>query len=207
MSTITALRWRSSLKQFSSHKVASNIIQNLLEAARLSASSYGLQPYRVWVVDDPDLLAQLSEQAYGQTQVAQCSHLLVFANETVVNDRTVDRYFEYYYQQTQSQPGSLDGYASHIKSALASKTAGQAAIWAEQQAYIALGAVLTEAAVLGVDTCPMTGFDNKAINHTLGLDQHELNACVICAVGYRNDNTQAQVKVRTPSEQFARFVA
>lgn len=207
MSTISALRWRSSLKQFSNQKANNDILQNLLEAARLAASSYGLQPYRVWVVEDRSLLAKLGEQAYGQTQVKQCSHLLVFANETVINDKTVDRYFEYYYQQTQSPVGSLDGYAKHIKAAMASKTKEEGATWAKQQAYIALGAMLSEAAVLGVDTCPMTGFDVRGVNQTLGLDQYGLNACVICAIGYRDHNTEQQIKVRTPSDQFARFVA
>ncbi|MDW6004547.1 NAD(P)H-dependent oxidoreductase [Vibrio mangrovi] len=207
MSTIAALQWRYSLKNFSNQKVDDDKINNLLEAARLSASSYGLQPYQVWVIQERDLLAKLSEQAFGQSQVRECSHLLVFANETVISDATVERYFARHYQQTQTPVGSLDGYADHIKSAMAEKSDDSRRAWAEQQAYIALGTVLTEAAVLGIDTCPMTGFDQQAFNQTLGLSQYGLSACVICAIGYREADMQSPVKVRIPREHFVRFVS
>jgi nitroreductase len=206
MSIIEALKWRHSLKHFSPKKVDTSLIHNLIEAARLSASSYGLQPYKLLIVDDPALLNQLSEQAFGQAQVRECSHLLIFANKIHITNDLVDNYFEHHHQQTQTAEGSLNGYAEHIKTAIGSKTEEEKQAWAEQQAYIALGSLLAEAAMLSVDTCPMTGFDKAAFNHTLDLTDKGLNACVICAVGYREENIAIQNKVRLPVNEFATFI-
>ncbi|AEF53958.1 NAD(P)H-dependent oxidoreductase [Marinomonas posidonica] len=206
MSIIGALKWRHSLKHFSPKKVDTTLIHNLIEAARLSASSYGLQPYQLLIVQDPALLQQLSDQAFGQAQVKECSHLFIFANKTNITDTLVEEYFEHHHQQTQTEVGSLNGYAEHIKTAIGAKTEEEKHIWAEQQAYIALGSLLAEAAMLSVDTCPMTGFDKAAFNHTLGLTKKDLSACVICAVGYRDENIQIQNKVRLPLNEFASFI-
>ena len=207
MSTLPALQWRYSLKNFSNRKVPQSQVNDLIEAARLSASSYGLQPYQVWIIEEPTLLAQLAEHAYGQSQVKHCSHLLVFANETQINDQIVDRYFQRYYQQTSAAIGSAEGYAEHIKSALAVKDEQEGQSWAQQQTYIALGALLSEAAMQRIDTCPMTGFEPEAFNRILGLDDKQLNACVICAIGYRDQTAEPPVKVRIPTEEFAHFLA
>ncbi|SBS34179.1 Putative NAD(P)H nitroreductase [Marinomonas aquimarina] len=207
MSTLPALQWRYSLKQFSSDKVPLARVHDLIEAARLAASSYGLQPYQIWVIDDSQVLAQLSEHAYGQSQITQCSHLLVLVNDTQIGDHTVDRYFQRYYQQTGTEVGSADGYAEHIKSALAAQNSPQRQAWAQQQAYLALGALLSEAAMQRIDACPMTGFDQEAFNHVLGLTEKQLNACVICAVGYRDNSIAVPEKVRTPTTEFAHFFA
>lgn len=207
MSTLPALKWRYSLKHFSSQKVSKAYIDDLTEAARLSVSSYGLQPYQVWVVENPRLLKQLAQHAFDQPQLHECSHLIVFAHQTKIGDELVDKYFQHYYEQTGAEVGSLDGYCEHIKSAIAKKSPQERQNWAQQQAYIALGAVLTEAATQGIDTCPMTGFDVDAFNQLLGFDNQDLNTCVICAVGYRKDTLEIAPKVRIPSQDFVQFVA
>lgn len=207
MSTLSALQWRYSIKHFSNRRVPKQHIHNIIEAARLSASSYGLQPYQVWIIEDPEILSQLSKHAFNQPQLRECSHLLVLANQTNITDQIVDQYFERYYEQTQHKIGSLAGYADHIKSAIAAKNHQERQVWAQQQAYIALGSLLTEAAMLGVDTCPMTGFDNLAFNQVLKFEQKKLNACVICAVGYREASYEPPGKVRIPSQDFAKFIA
>jgi nitroreductase len=205
-SIIPALQWRYSLKQFSSRSIAPSHLESLVEAARLSASSYGLQPYQVWVVEERSLLAKLAEAAYGQEQLKSCSHLLVFANETSIGDSTVDDYFARYYQQTNTTAESLAGYAEHIKAALRDKTQQQRLAWAEQQAYLGLGSVLCQAAVLGIDSCPMTGFEQAAVNQILSLGKHNLSASVICALGYREADATPPSKVRKEKAEFVHYV-
>ena len=207
MSTLPALKWRHSLKHFSSQKVSKAYLDDLTEAARLSVSAYGLQPYQVWVIANPTLLKQLAQYASDQPQLHECSHLIVFAHQTKIGDALVDQYFQHYYEQTGVEVGSLDGYSDHIKSAIAAKSHQERQNWAQQQVYIALGALLTEAAIQGIDTCPMTGFDVDAFNQLLGFDNQNLNACVICAVGYRKDTLEIAPKVRMPSQDFVQFVA
>lgn len=206
MSTLSALKWRYSLKHFSDKKVSQEQVASLIEAARLSASSYGLQPYQVWVVEDPDILAQLAEHAYGQPQITQCSHLIILANETDNSDAVIDRYFQRHTEQTAIPLENTRGYADHIKSALATHDDQARQQWAQQQAYIALGSLLSEAAMLRVDTCPMTGFDSAGINQVLGFDDRQLNACVICAIGYRQADAEQPAKVRIPAQEFAHFI-
>ena len=206
MSIIPALKWRYSLKHFSNKSVSDQHIDNLVEAARFSASSYGLQPYTLLVISDRDLLQQLSKEAFDQAQVRECSHLLVFLPLQTLSEQNIDQHFDRVYEQSQTPKGSLNGYADHIKRALLNKTADELKAWAEQQAYIALGSVLAEAASLGIDTCPMTGFDPVAFNRTLQLEGSNQGACVICAVGYRQDSDIPPIKVRIPKEHFSAYL-
>lgn len=206
MSTLPALQWRYSPKHFSDRKVPQDQLLDLIEAARLSASSYGLQPYKIWVVEDKAIREKLAEHAYQQPQIKQSSHLLIIANETQIDDQIVDRYFQNLYQQTNTAAGSIEGYADHIKSAIAIQTHQQRQSWAQQQAYIALGALLSEAAMQKIDACPMTGFEPDAFNSILGLADKHLNACVICAIGYREEMA-TPTKVRLPIQEFAHFFA
>lgn len=130
MSTLPALQWRYSPKHFSDRKVPQDQLLDLIEAARLSASSYGLQPYKIWVVEDKAIREKLAEHAYQQPQIKQSSHLLIIANETQI-DRIVDRYFQHLYQQKDTAEGSIEGYVDHIKSAIGSQTHQQRQSWAQ----------------------------------------------------------------------------
>lgn len=207
MSTLPALHWRYSPKHFSNRKVPQDQVLDLIEAARLSASSYGLQPYKIWVVEEVAVREQLAKHAYQQPQITQCSHLLIIANETQIDDQLVDRYFQRFYQQTNTESGREEGYADHIKSAIANQTIQERQSWAQQQAYIALGALLSEAAMQKIDACPMTGFEADAFNRILGLTAKHLNTCVICAIGYREETVTPPTKVRLPIQEFAHFFA
>ena len=198
MQVVDALNWRYAVRKFSDKKISAEKLNDLLNAVRLSASSYGLQPYRLIVVSSRSLRAQLLPFSYGQNKVAQSSHLIVLAAETHTNDKTVDRYIETYARVSQKSASELTNYASHIKSALAAKTPEQRQVWAHQQAYIALGNLLTCAALMEIDSCPMTGIDTTGYDAILGLNEKRLTTTVICPIGYRHpDDTQArQTKVR-----------
>ncbi len=192
MKLLDALHWRYAVKQFSDEKITAAELKKLLNMARLSASSYGLQPYNIIVVEPKSIREQLLPFSYGQDKIAQSSHLIVFAAHTQVGDATVDRYITQYAKLAKKPPDELSDYSNHMKSALAAKTPEQRQQWAHQQAYIALGTFLTCAAVMKIDSCPMTGVDAAGYDAVLGLDKKGLTTSVICPVGRRHaDDIQA----------------
>lgn len=199
MTLLPALQWRYAVKQFSQQKVPAHQLKTLLESTRLSASSYGLQPYKVIVVESPTTRAQLVPYSYGQAKVAQSSHLIVFAAHRQIGDSTVDRYIDKHAQITNKTPEQLNNFAMHMKSALKQKSDYQKQEWAHQQAYIALGNFLTCAAAMNIDSCPMTGFDPAGYDQILALEKHSLTTTAICPIGYRH---QDDVQAFTPKVRF-----
>ncbi|PHS68618.1 MAG: NAD(P)H-dependent oxidoreductase [Methylophaga sp.] len=198
MKLLEALDWRYAVKQFSDEKISAAEVKALLNAARLSASSYGLQPYNIIVVASDAIREQLLPFSYGQDKIAQSSHLIVFAAHTQVGEATVDRYIDKYALISNKPHSELSDFSNHMKSALAAKTPEQRQAWAHQQAYIALGNLLTCAAVMKIDSCPMTGIDSAGYDAVLGLDEKGLTTSVICPIGRRHhDDIQAhRPKVR-----------
>lgn len=198
MNIQSALDWRYAVRQFSRQKLESKAVDDLIEATRKSASSYGLQPYQLIVIESEAVRRELLPHSYGQQKVLECSHLVVLASHTVVGDHTVDRYMKQYRKVRGVAFAEIAGYVEHMKQALASKSDGEKREWAHQQAYIALGTLLTAAAVLRIDSCPMTGFDHDAYDQVLGLKEMGLTTSAIVALGYRSDEdtSAAQPKVR-----------
>ncbi len=204
MQLLHALNWRYAVREFSNAQIPETLLNTLLEATRLSASSYGLQPYKLALVRSHSLRERLLQHSYGQKKVLHCSHLIVFAAETDIGDYTVDRYVEALCRQRQVQPDSMQGYIDHMKTALAAKSESERQQWAREQAYIALGNFLTSAAILGIDTCPMTGFDARGYDRELGFEQQGLQTTAIAAIGERagTDQLANAAKVRHPRESF-----
>jgi nitroreductase len=198
MKILDALHWRYAVKQFSEQKISTHDLTELLEATRLSPSSYGLQPYNILVIESATIREQLLPFSYGQDKVLNSSHLIIFAAHSTVGDSTVDRYINKHAQITGKTDEQLMNFSTHIKSALNQKNVEQKQAWAHQQAYIALGNFLTCAAAMKIDSCPMTGFDNAGVDSVLALDKKGLTSCVICPIGYRHkDDKQAHIpKVR-----------
>ncbi len=199
MELLDALHWRYGVKQFSNKKVSEENLKNLLNATRLSASSYGLQPYNIIVVESTKIRKQLLHFSYGQEKIAESSHLIIFAAHSEVGDITVDRYINKHAMITNTSPEKLINFSTHIKSALSNKTEVQKQEWAHQQAYIALGNFLTCAATMKIDSCPMTGIDNAGYDSVLGLDKRGLTTSVICPIGYRHKD---DVQAHTPKVRF-----
>lgn len=203
MDVIDALNWRYATKKFSDKKVSPEIVHKLLQATRLSASSYGLQPYKLIVVESPEIKQKLLSFSYGQQQVVDSSHLVVFAADTNVGNTTVDRYIQKHSEVVNKPVAELQRFSEHMKSALASKTPQEKQQWSCQQAYIALGNFLTCAALMQIDSCPMGGFDAAGYDSVLALSEKSLTTAVICPIGYRDDTDGqlTQPKVRFDFEE------
>ncbi|WP_435138660.1 NAD(P)H-dependent oxidoreductase [Formosa sp. A9] len=198
------LNWRYATKQFDPNKKISDADLNILkEAIQLSASSYGLQPYKVLIIEDKDTREKLKAASWNQSQITDASHMMVLANMTDADDSLVDDYINNV-SETRGLPlDQLEGYSQMMKSNVIALPNEAKNAWTAKQAYIALGNVLSAAASLEIDACPMEGFDNAAYNTILGLDKENLNAAVVITLGYRasEDETQHYKKVRKPENE------
>lgn len=196
---IENLNWRYATKKFDPNKkVSQKDLDNLLEALSLSASSYGLQPYQIFVVEDKEIREKLRPVAWGQSQITEASHLIVLANQSTFGNELVDNYIENVSTTRDIPFKDLEGYAEFMKSKLVTLSESAKATWTTSQTYIALGNLLSAAADLKIDSCPMEGFESAEFNKILGLNEKGLNAAVLVAIGYRSeeDKTQHNKKVR-----------
>jgi nitroreductase len=191
--------WRYATKKFdTTKKVSPQDLETLKEAIRLSSSSYGLQLYKIILVENTTIREKLQPASWGQTQIVDASHLIVFANQTHIGNPEIDSYLENV-SQTRNMPiDALSGYGDFMKSKINSLPEEAKNVWTAKQTYLALGNLLNAAAELKIDVTPMEGFDAKEYNEILGLDKLNLNAAVVAAVGYRHeeDATQHYKKVR-----------
>lgn len=203
-SVIEHRTWRYATKQFDpSKKVSDQDLETLLEATRLSASSYGLQPYHIFVISDQETKEKLKPVSWNQSQITDASHLIVFANASDFGEELVDDFIENT-SATRSIPSeNLKGYSDFMKSKLVSLPSETKSNWTAKQAYLAFGNLMQAAAELKIDTCPMEGFEADKYNEILGLSEKNLNATVVLTIGYRSeeDATQHLPKVRKSTEE------
>lgn len=196
--------WRYATKQFdASKKISDADLNTLKEAVRLSASSYGLQPYKVVIVENPEIREQLKAAAWGQGQVTDASHLFIFANDLNLDAGSVDKYISNISEVRGVPTEALGGFSDMMKNVIANLSADAKHIWTAKQTYLALGNLLNAAAELKIDATPMEGYNAAKFNEILGFDKLGLNASVIATVGYRHndDNSQHFKKVRKSHEE------
>jgi nitroreductase len=202
---IQTLNWRYATKKFdSSRKIPAELWKTLEQALVLAPSSFGLQPWKFIVVTNPDVKARLRAVSWGQPQVEDCSHLVVFTARRSMGEEDIDRFVARIAEVREVTVASLSGYADMMKGSVVqgplSKVVEQ---WTAKQAYIALGNFITCAATLGVDTCPMEGLEPAKYDEILGLADSGFHTLAICPAGYRaQDDAYAKLaKVRFPLEQ------
>jgi len=209
MDILSKLNTRYATKIFDPKKKVSEAdMDKLLEAIRLSASSFGLQPYKVLVVEDPAIRAELRKAAWDQPQITDASALLVFAANFETSAETVDEFVDLVSHTRNIPKDALSGYSDMMKGTIQSQNPEQIDTWVSKQAYIALGFGLVSAAVLDIDACPMEGFSPADFDRILDINKLGLKSKVIMAVGYRSDEDKYQhlAKVRQKKEDlFIKF--
>lgn len=202
---LTQLNWRYATKQFDpSRRISAADWAALEDALVLSASSGGLQPWAFIVVDDPKVREALVPAAFGQAQVKDASHLVVFAARTNFDVADVDAHITRTAEVRQIPVESLAQFREMLVGGIVSAMdAPSRQAWATKQAGIALGNLLTSAALLGIDACPMEGFLPPQVDEILGLKEKGLTAVALCPLGYRSaeDAYAALPKVRFPKEK------
>ena len=205
MGILENLNWRYATKKMNGTIVPQDKVDTILEAARLAPSSSGLQPYEIIVISNKELLEKIKPVANGQTQITDCSHLLVFdAWDTYTEDR-INEVFKRHSTERKMPESVSDAYRMMLIGAYPKRPAEENYIHAAKQAYISLGIAMAAAAELKVDATPMEGFDYKALDELLGLKEKGLRTAVILPLGYRdeaNDWLLHLKKVRTPKEKF-----
>ena len=200
------LAWRYATKKMNPAKaVPQEKVDRILEAARLAPTSSGLQPFEIIVVTSKDVREQIKPKAWGQGQITDCSHLLVFAAWDTYTAERINAMFD----MTNAQRGGTnEGWENYRQMLLNSYPARDAQTnfeHAARQAYIGLGAALIAAAFEEVDSTPMEGFDPKALDEILGLNARGLLSVALMPLGYRDEEGDWLVnlkKVRRPREQF-----
>ena len=207
---LDALNWRYATKTFdATKKIPEATWKTLEETLVLSPSSFGLQPYRFLIVKDPAIRAQLQPHSWNQTQVVDASHYVVLAGRTAMTEAEIDLFLDRVVQVRGIPRESLDGYRGMMYGSLLSPGAEtRIPHWAALQAYIALGNLMTSAALLGIDTCAIEGFVPAEYDAILGLKEQGYAPVVCCALGYRSaeDKYADLAKVRMPAANLVKTV-
>jgi nitroreductase len=198
------LNWRYATKQFDpARKISPEDWAALEESLVLTPSSFGLQPWKFIVVNDPAVREQLVPVSWGQRQVADASHYVVIAAKHDLGEGDIDAYLDRIAEVRGLPRESLASYRGMmVGSLMQGMDAAARDNWATRQAYIALGNLLNCAALLGIDACPMEGFEHAKYDEILGLKEKGLGAAVACALGYRarTDTSAGAKKVRFARE-------
>ncbi|GAB3782480.1 NAD(P)H-dependent oxidoreductase [Spirosoma horti] len=205
MELLEAMNWRYAAKKMNGQKVPAQKVDTILEAIRLSASSVGLQPYNVIVIDNHELKGKIHEKACPQPQIVEGSHLLVFAHWASLEASQIDTYINLIADTRNVPVDSLTPFADSIKAGLLSKTPEDQAVWASRQAYIGLGSALIAAATEHVDATPIEGFNAAALDELLDLPAKGLRSVALVALGYRDEEKDFLAKapkVRRAKEEF-----
>lgn len=197
------LRWRYATKKFDSSRTIAPELWSVLEQALvLTPSSTGLQPWRFVVVTDPAMRQQLHSAAYNQPQILDASHLVVVCGKTPPTLADAERHVAHTAYVRGVPVESLGKFRQMVVGAT-NKPPELGAAWAARQAYIALGVFLTMAAMLGVDACPMEGFEPARFDEILDLKAKGVGSLALAAAGYRSpdDKYAALAKVRLPIDE------
>ena len=202
---LDSLNWRIATKKFDpARKIAPDIWKTLEEALVLSPSSFGLQPWKFVVVTDPAVRQKLRPVAWNQPQITDASHLVVFCVRKDLSAKDVEHYVQSIAKIRGVAVDSLDSYKKMMQGSVESAAKGSYLNeWSSRQVYIALGTFLTSCAVLGVDACPMEGFQPEEFDKILGLPVQGLHAVVLATAGYRaaDDAYASLKKVRFPASE------
>lgn len=193
-------KWRYATKKFDTDKTVDEKDINILkESIRLSPSSYGLQLFKVLVIENKELKEKLKGVSFNQPQISDCSALFVFCNFTKVTSSDIDGFIHLKSSVQDIMISNLKKYSDFLKSTLLSMPSEEVSIWTANQVYIALGNLMTSCAALKIDSCPIEGFQADKYNEILNLKN--MNAAVVASVGYRSndDLSQESKKVRKNS--------
>jgi nitroreductase/dihydropteridine reductase len=205
MGILENLNWRYATKKMNGTAVPQDKVDTILEAARLAPSSSGLQPYEIIVISNKELLEKIKPVANGQTQITDCSHLMVFAAWDTYTEERINEVFKRHSTERNMPESISDAYRMMLIGAYPNRPAEVNYQHAAKQAYISLGIAMAAAAELKVDATPMEGFNYDGLDELLGLKEKGLRTAVILPLGYRdeaNDWLLNLKKVRTPKDKF-----
>ncbi len=218
---LEALNWRYAVKKYDvNKKLDDDKLNTLLEALRLTPSSLGMQPWKFLVIENKEIRSKLKEAGFSQSQWTDASHLIIFCAKNKITNGDAERFLQSIAEQRSISRSSLDDFSKNIfnfiKVIKLSNILGRGIMrmmsgmsandWTDKQCYIALGNLLTSAAIMGVDASPMEGFSPVKFDKILELTDY--HTVVSCALGYRdahNDFLATAKKVRYSHDEVVKF--
>lgn len=200
--SIEDLKWRYATKKFDGlKKLEKSQLEILARSFNLTATSYGLQPCRLIIVEDPRVMEKMLPITYGQRQVVDASAVLVICT-TMVNKDYITAYFDRVQKVRGTNDEILAPFKKQLIATFEAMTHDQIEVWAKNQAYIILGNLMNTCAQERIDSCPMGGFIPEKIDELLDLKAMGLKSVLLLPVGYRaaDDMFATMEKVRLSLE-------
>jgi len=183
------LKWRYATKKFdASKRLSEEKLSILKESFNLTATSYGLQPLKMVILSNPDLKKLLVPITMDQAQVENASHVLVICTETKIDSDYIKDHFNLVVKIRSTPREILSSFEEYLVSSFSDKQSDELNIWSTNQAYLALGNLLTVCAIEKIDACPIEGFDPDKYDELLQLNEKGLQSVIVLAVGYRADD-------------------
>ncbi|NUN04777.1 MAG: NAD(P)H-dependent oxidoreductase [Bdellovibrio sp.] len=204
-----ALDWRYATKKYdATKKISAQDWETLERSLHLAPSSYGIQPWRFLVIENPEVREKLKPVSWGQSQVTDASHYVVFLYKPEIDTAFVQKYLDRIVEVRQIPAQGLDGLKNMLIENLVKAPEEKIRTWSQRQAYIAMGFLLQTAAMLKIDSTPMEGFDPAAYDKILGLEGSGWKSVASVALGYRHpeDTFQSLKKVRFPEDTVIQYV-
>ncbi len=195
---------RYATKAFNTNKkISAETLEALTDSLVLTPSSFGLQPWKFYIITDQATKDSLLPHSWNQPQITQCSHLIVLAAQSSMTEAHVDAFLQLTADTRGGVKQDLDQYRQIILGFLSNMTEEQILLWNQKQVYVALGQLLLSAATLGIDTCPMEGIIPSKYDEILKLEGTNYSTVLACPIGYRaaDDKHASLEKVRFPKEQ------
>lgn len=201
---LSALKFRYATKAFDpSRKISPDDWAALESSLALTPSSFGLQPWKFFIIESPEVREKLKPASWGQGQVTDASHLIVLTTRTDLSQQDIDSWIARLSEVQGTPIDDLAGLAGVISSFAGGMDSAAKQNWNTRQVYIALGQLMTSAALMGIDTCPLEGISAADYDEILGLKDSGYATAVACALGYRSaeDKYAAATKARFPEEK------
>lgn len=203
MEAIQHLNWRYATKKYNGSQIDKDNLLTILESIRLTPTSLGMQPFKVLVIDNPELREKMLPIAYNQSQIKDASHIILFAANTQISEENINSYMNNVATTRQMPVENLAGFKGMINGFIGSKNEVEITEWACKQCYIALGIAMATAAALKVDTTPMEGYKANEMDELFNLKAQGYTSAVLLALGHRdaeNDQLAKLAKVRKSGE-------
>lgn len=203
MNLLESLEWRYATKVFDKNKKVSDTdLADIIEAFRLTPSSFWLQPWKLVVVTDENTRKELLPNSWNQQQIVDASHLLVLTRVENAWEKLVEDYLNNMTQTTGAKREDLKGYEDMMKWFLNGLSLEQKNAWADRQVMIASGVMMSLLAQKQIDACPIEGFDRAKYNEILSLNEKGLSSVLVLPIGYRDesDKYSSRPKIRFPKE-------
>lgn len=205
MNLVEDLQWRYATKKMNGETIPQEKLDYILEAARLAPSSSGLQPYKIFVISNKELLQKIKPVAWDQSQILDASHVLVFAAWDGYSLERIESVFNYTLKERNLPLDTMNAYKDKLWGMYKPLGEDWQANHAAKQAYISFGMAIAAAAEQKIDATPMEGFTPEAVDELLELKEQGLKSVLILALGYRNEEGDWLVnmkKVRSPKAEF-----